>query len=94
MVHAANIYDGVKAHLHVEHCMGYMARMKKILLDYAYKKEFYDWINDNIIGLEIEFASKPPTGKGFEPVKWRWVIEKIVGWLNLFRRHLKNYENS
>lgn len=73
VVHAADIHDGVKAHLLVEHCLGYLERMKKILIDAAYKKVFYDWVKDNIIGLDIEFGSKPPTEKGFVPVKWRWV---------------------
>lgn len=72
VVHAADVHDGVKAHLLVEHCLGYLDRMKKNLVDEAYKKIFYDWVKDNIIGLEVEFASKPPTEKGFVPVKWRW----------------------
>lgn len=91
VVHAADIHDGTKAHLLVEHCLGYLARMKKILVDDAYKKVFFDWVNDNIIGLEIEVASKPPTEKGFVPVKWRWVNERTFGWLNFFRRHSKDY---
>ena len=35
IVHAADIHDGVKAHLLVEHCLGYLERMKKILVDTA-----------------------------------------------------------
>ena len=64
VVHAADIHDGVKAYLLVEHCLGYLERMKKILVDDAYKKVFLDWVNDNIIGLEVELASKPPTQRG------------------------------
>lgn len=94
VVHAADIHDGVKAHLLVEHCLGYLDRMKKILVDDAYKKIFYDWVKDNIIGLEVEFASKPPTEKGFVPVKWRWVNERTFAWLNFFRRHSKDYERT
>ncbi|MFN4144307.1 MAG: IS5 family transposase [Runella sp.] len=94
VVHAADIHDGVKAHLLVEHCLGYLERMKKILVDDAYKKVFYDWVSENIIGLEIEFASKPPTEKGFVPIKWRWVNERTFGWFNFFRRHSKDYEKT
>lgn len=94
VVHAADIHDGVKAHLLVEHCLGYLERMKKILVDDAYKKVFYDWVQNNIIGLEVEFASKPPTERGFVPVKWRWVNERTFGWLNFFRRHSKDYEKT
>jgi putative transposase len=73
VVHAADIHNGVKAHLLVEHCLGYLDRMKKILVDDAYKKVFYNWVQNNNVGLTVEFASKPHTEKGFVPVKWRWV---------------------
>jgi hypothetical protein len=56
--------------------------MKKVLVDDAYKKVFHDWVQNSIIGLEVEFASKPPTERGFVPVKWRWVNERTFGWLN------------
>lgn len=39
-VYAADIHDSQKAHLLVEHCLGYLNRMKKILADDAYKKGF------------------------------------------------------
>ena len=94
VVHAADIHDGVKAPLLVERCLGYLDRMKKILVDEAYKKIFYGWVKDNIIGLEVEFASKPPTEKGFVPLKWRWVNERTFAWLNFFRRHSKDYEKT
>lgn len=71
----------------VEHCLGYLERMEKILVDDAYKKVFYDWVNDNINGLKIEFTSKPPTEKDGSPlrfvtVKWRCVNERTFGWFN------------
>ena len=94
VVHAADIHDGVKAHLLVEHCLGYLERMKKILVDDAYKKVFYNWVTSNISDLDIEFASRPPSMKGFIPVKWRWVNERTFGWLNFFRRHSKDYEKT
>jgi hypothetical protein len=36
------------------------------------KRYFMDWVYDNIVGLDVEFASRPPSEKGFVPVKWRW----------------------
>ena len=94
IVHAADIHDGTKAHLLVEHCLGYLDRMQKILVDDAYKKVFYDWVYDNIIGLDVEFASSPPSAKGFVPVKWRWVNERTFAWFGFFRRHAKDYEKT
>lgn len=94
VVHAANEHDGTKAHLLVQHLLGYLPRMKKILVDQAYKKVFCQWVHDNIVGLEVELSSKPPSSKGFVPVKWRWVNERSFAWLNYFRRHSKDYEKT
>ena len=58
IVYAADIHDGTKAHLLVEYCLGYLDRMQKILVDDAYKKVFYDWVYNNVVGLEVEFASR------------------------------------
>ena len=68
--------------------------MQKILVDDAYKKVFYDWVYDNVVGLEVEFASRPPSAKGFVPVKWRWVNERTFAWFGFFRRHAKDYEKQ
>lgn len=65
VVHAADIHDSQKAHLLVEHCLRYLNRMKKILVDDVYKKGFAQWVESNIVDLQVEFASKPPTERGF-----------------------------
>ena len=51
-------------------------------------------VKDNIIGLDIEFSDKPPTEKGFVPVKWRWVNARTFRWVNFFRRHSKGYKKN
>lgn len=94
VVHAADVHDGTKAHLLVEHLLGYLPRMKKILVDQAYRKVFHQWVQTNVLGLEVEFSSKPPSARGFVPVKWRWVNERSFAWLNFFRRHSKDYEKT
>ena len=68
--------------------------MKKILVDDAYKKIFIPLVESNIFGLQVEVASKLPSSKGFVPVKWRWVNERIFGWFNFFRRPSKDYEKT
>ncbi|MDJ1506962.1 IS5 family transposase [Xanthocytophaga agilis] len=94
VVHAADMHDSTQAHLLVEHCLGYLDRMKKILVDHAYKKGFMQWVEANVAGLEVEIASCPPSEKGFVPIKWRWVNERTFSWLNFFRRHSKDYEKT
>lgn len=94
VVHGADLHDGTQAHLLVEHCVGYLERMQKILVDDAYKQVFIPWVESHILGLEVEVASRPPTEKGFVPVKWRWVNERTFGWFNFFRRLSKDYEKT
>lgn len=94
VVHAANLHDGTTANQVVEPLMGYLHRLKKILADAAYEKVFREWVYENMLGVELELSSKPPTTKGFVPVKWRWVTEQTFGRFNFFRRLDKDYEKS
>jgi transposase len=95
VVHAADIPDGPKGHPLVGRCPGYLHRMKKILVGHAYKTTFGDWVNDNITGLDVGFAARPPpAGRGFVPVKWRWVDGRTFAWPNFFRRHAKDCEKT
>ena len=94
VVHAANLTDGVMAEKVVEPLLGYLHRMEKILADRAYKQVFTDWVYENMIGIELEISSPPPTGQGFVPVKWRWVGERTFGTFNFFRRLDKDHEKT
>ena len=69
VVHAANLTDDAMAQRVIEPLIGYIYRVKKILADGGYKKNFKDWIYTNIIGGELELSSKPSTTKGFVPIK-------------------------
>ncbi len=44
-------------------------------------------------GLPPEFE-RPPLPRGFMVVERRWVVERTFGWLNLFRRLSKDYEQK
>ena len=60
---AANEADGSVASRVVEPLLGYLHRMKKILADQAYKKTFMQWVENTIIGLEVEISSAPESKK-------------------------------
>lgn len=94
VVHAAHQADGVMAERVVEPLQGYMHRMQKILADAAYKKVFMDWVYQNLLGVELEISSRPPTTEGFVPIKWRWIIERTFGSFNFFRRLDKDHEKT
>lgn len=94
VVHAANQTDGSMAQRVVEPLQGYLHRMKKILADAAYKQCFTDWVDINLLGVEVEISSPPPSSEGFVPVKWRWVTERSFGTFNFFRRLNKDQEKT
>lgn len=94
VVGAANQADGVVASKVVEPLLGYLERMEKILADHAYKTKFMSWVQENLLGLEVEISSAPPSTKGFVPLKWRWVTERTFGIFNFFRRLDKDYEKT
>jgi len=94
VVGAANEQDGVVAERVVNPLLGYLDRMKKILADQAYKTQFMDWVKENVLGLEVELSSRPPSTQGFVPVKWRWVTERTFGTYNFFRRLDKDREKT
>lgn len=94
VVHAAHQADGAMAERVIEPLQGYLDRMKKVLADAAYKKVFSEWVQENLLGVELEISSRPPTTKGFVPIKWRWVTERTFGISNFFRRLDKDHEKT
>ena len=78
---AANEADGVVAHKVVAPLLGYLDRIKKVLADHAYKTAFMDWVTNNVVGLEVEISSCPPTTKEFVPIKWHGLPKELLGHL-------------
>ena len=47
------------------------------------------------LGLPLEIVRKPDQTTGrFEVQPKRWIVERAFAWLNLFRRHSKDYERN
>jgi putative transposase len=40
----------------------------------------------------LQIISRPAGSNGFVLLKWRWIVERTFGWLNLSRRLSKDYE--
>lgn len=91
-VHAANGNDSVFGCKLLERVYGIFERVEKILVDKGYEGQFMEMAT--AMGIEAEVSSRPPTERGFVPVKWRWVSERTFGWLNFFRRLSKDYEKT
>jgi putative transposase len=94
VVHAANLADGVMAEQVVNPVLGYLHRLKKVFADMAYKVDLEDWLEQMYTSIELEIASRPPSSKGFVPVKIRWVTEQTFGTFNFQRRLDKDHEKT
>ena len=93
IVTSANLHDGkvgIKVFGKIDHLLG---RVLKVFADGSYRGSFEKFIKQ-YINAEVEISSRPPSEKGFVPVKIRWVAERTFGWFNFFRRLGKDYEKT
>ena len=68
------------------------SEVKKVLADGGYRGQFTDHVEK--LKYEIEISSRPPTERGFVPVKKRWIVERTFSWFNFFRRLDKDHEKT
>ncbi len=93
LVHAANGNDSVFGAVLLIEAKDVLRRVKKVLVDQGYEGVFMETC-EKYLNATAEISSKPPTAKGFVPLKWRWVSERTFGWFNFFRRLSKDYERT
>jgi putative transposase len=68
-----------------------MPRLRRIWADGAYRGRLVRWAR-RAAKRVLEIVSRPPGSTGFVLLKWRWIVERTLGWLNLARRLSKDYE--
>ncbi len=94
MVHSAGLQDrdGAKLLLRkVRVGKERLTRLVRIFADAAYRGLFEDWVFLHCQWfLTIVSRNEPKHEFLVEPM--RWVVERTLGWLNLFRRLSKDYE--
>lgn len=94
LITTANAHDGKQGiKLFGQTEMSLLHRVKKVFADGSYRGSFEQFIAQ-LLAAEVEISSRPPSSKGFVPVKIRWVIERTFGWFNFFRRLSKDYEKT
>lgn len=93
LLSAANRPDGQMGIQLLKQCSARFGRLKKILVDEVYAGAFSQFARSEL-GVEVEISSRPPTSKGFVPIKKRWVNERTFGWFNFFRRLDKDHEKT
>ena len=93
VVSSAQVYDGKEGIKVFGKIKELLYRLHKVFADGSYKGSFEQFISD-LLGAEVEISSRPPSVKGFVPIKIRWVVERTFGWFNFFRRLSKDYEKT
>ncbi len=94
VVHAANLYDGHAAREVLTALFFRINTIKNIWADGTYKgEEFIQWVKEQF-DCVLEVVKKKNTGKGFEVLPRRWVVERTFAWLGRSRRLSKEYERK
>src|ERR671926_28183 len=91
LVHSAGVQDRAGGRLLLEQCRGRMPRLQRIWADGAYRGRLVRWVRRSCKWM-LEIVSRPAEAKGFVLLKWRWIVERTFGWLNLGRRMRKKYK--
>ena len=90
-VHSAGVQDRAGGRRLLDRCLGRMPRLRRIWADGAYRARLVRWPNRPAKWV-LEIVSRPPGSTGFVLLKWRWIVERTIGWLHLARRLSKDYE--
>ena len=72
--------------------LGRFPRLVKVFVDGAYGGEALATWFAAVGGWALEVTKRPEGAQGFEVIPKRWVVERTFGWLNLYRRLSKDYE--
>ena len=71
-----------------------LPRLAKVWADSAYwVGALLDWIKANGRWV-LEVSGKRPGQTTFEVHKWRWIVERTLGWFGRYRRLSKDYEHN
>ena len=89
IVHRAKEYDG-RAGIRLVKKAFQKGILKKIWADNSYKGGFVDYLK-KFYNCDVEIKSSS-WGKGFIPMKKRWVVERTFAWMTRTRRLVRIYE--
>jgi putative transposase len=94
VVHPADIQDRDGARLLLEPLRHRFSRLRLIVADAIYNGAIAEWVRGlrRRGKLRLEIVAKRPGATRFEPLRFRWRIERTFAWLGRWRRLSKDYE--
>lgn len=90
VVHEANVQDRDGGKQVLLKSKGTLPRLQRIWADGGYRGQFIEWAWTHCRWI-IDIVER--TGKGFQVLPRRWVVERTFGWLGRHRRLSKDYES-
>jgi putative transposase len=67
-------------------------RLKRIGADGGYRDDFVEWVAEKFKQIIVDITLRSDDQKGFEVIPWRWVVERSLAWLGVYRRLAKDFE--
>jgi len=91
LVHRADIQDRDGAKLAIEDVKRHLRCLKVVFADGGYAGQLVSWFKETV-GWTLEIVKRSDQATGFTVLPKRWIVERTFGWLNLYRRHARDYE--
>ena len=92
VVHAADIQDRDGAKLVLGKLKDRFSRLSLIWADGGYAGRLLDWAMEFGNWL-VQIVKRSDDVQGFEVLPRRWVVERTLSWLGMYRRLSKDYES-
>jgi transposase len=89
-VAAASLSDNVIGKELLDHTKSIYPTITKTWVDTGFKNALIE--HGATLGIDVEVVSRKAETRGFHVVKRRWVVERSLGWLMLYRRLSRDYE--
>ena len=92
LVTSAGVQDYHGAKPVLERVKRHCPRLKVILTDGIYEKDWLiEWVRVEC-GWELQVTKRSDNVKSFQVIPKRWVVERTFGWLGRYHRRSKDYE--
>ncbi|MEU7865139.1 IS5 family transposase, partial [Nonomuraea sp. NPDC049141] len=89
-VAAAGLSDNVIGKRLLDQTKSAYPTISKTWVDTGFKNAFIE--HGATLGIDVEVVSRKAETRGFHVVKRRWVVERSLGWIMLYRRLARDYE--
>jgi putative transposase len=92
LVTEANASERLGAEVILSEAVEKLSQLRVVWVDQGYSGANFVWVVKQVCGEQVKVEVIERLSKTFECLPKRWIVERIFGWLNRFRRLSKDYE--